>query len=314
MMNGAEGDMQAKGSLLRQARVGLNSILYGRYIAPYVQLLPAAAVLLFMFILPLGSLFVISLWHYSGSALVPTALTLENYTKFFIDAHYRLIALRSLQLAFTTAAVSLIIGYPLAYIFARVQLPGKNIFLFLLLTPLFVSVVVRSFGWVVLLERGGVLNWALQSLGIIDKPLTLLGTTTGVVIGLVNVELTFMVLPIYSSLTGIPRSYEEAAQTLGANPIVTWWKITLPLSLPGVIAGWLLVFATSVSAYVQPSLLGGASFFVMSTELYSQLNNVLNWPFAAAIGYLLLVIALACSLLPALLSRWLLKTGTEGVN
>lgn len=273
---------------------------------------PASAVVLAAFIIPLTLLFVVSLWAYNPERLVATEPTLENYAKLLLDPFYRAATGRTLVMGALVSCISLVLGYLLAYVFARSRIRGKGLFMFLLLSPLFVSVVVRSFGWVVIFERGGPLNWLLMRLGIVSHPVTFLETMIAVVTGLLNVQLVFMVLPIYSSLSGIPVAYEEAAKTLGAKPITAFLRVTFPLSLPGVVSGWLLVFAMTVSSYVQPSVLGGARFFVLPTLLYSQLMNVLNWPFAAAIGFFLLVIALMAALLPTLVTQRLVGTRHGG--
>lgn len=288
----------------------VNNLLFRTQGAYFVQVLPAILIMLFLFVVPVALLFIVSLWRFiPGGALSATSLTLENYTRYFLEPHYQKVIGRTLQQGFLTATVCLLLGYPFAHILARTNIRFKNQLLFVLFVPLFVSVVVRNFGWIVIMDYNGLLNQILLNLGIVDQPLRMLNTMPAVILGLVNVQLAFMVLPIYSVLVNLPISLEEAAQSLGASPITTWLKVTLPLALPGIIGGWVLVFSLSISAYVSPSVLGGPSYFVMATVLYQQIRGVLNWPFAAATGFLLLVIGLIALYLPLRLVRQFLKTG-----
>jgi putative spermidine/putrescine transport system permease protein len=281
----------------------VNDFLFRRRIAYQIQLVPALAVIVFAFVIPLALLFTLSLWRFDPERMGPTAWTLESYRKFLTDPFYLQAGWRTLKLGFTVTLISLAVGYPLAYAFARMPMRHKSVWMFILLTPLFVSVVVRTFGWLVLLDRGGILNRTLTMLGIIESPLPMMHNMFSVVVGLVNVQLVFMVMPIYASLVGLNLAYEEAATTLGASPVRVFTQITLPLSLPGVISGSLLVYALTVSSYVQPSVLGGPAFFVMPTMLYTEFMHTLNWPFAAAIGYLLLFLTLIVAYLPLRLAR-----------
>jgi putative spermidine/putrescine transport system permease protein len=281
----------------------VNDFLFRRRIAYQIQLLPALAVIVFAFIIPLALLFTLSLWRFDPMRMGPTAWTLESYLKFLTDPFYLQAGWRTIRLGFTVTLVSLAIGYPLAYAFARMPMRYKSVWMFVLLTPLFVSVVVRTFGWLVLLDRGGIVNRVLTMLGIIETPLPMMHNMFSVVVGLVNVQLVFMVMPIYASLVGMNLAHEEAAATLGATPLRVFTQVTLPLSLPGVMSGSLLVFALTASSYVQPSVLGGPAFFVMPTMLFSEFMHTLNWPFAAAIGYLLLLLTLVVSYLPLRLAR-----------
>lgn len=290
--------------MLKAIRSGVNYLLFrNRWSYPF-QLLPALLLMIGLFIVPVILLFAVSLWKFNpGGAFVPTSPTIENYLRYLTHPHYRSVILRTLEQGFLTATVCLLLGYPFAYIIARGNLRFRYHLLFLLFVPLFVSVVVRNFGWIVIMDRKGLINYGLLSLGLVDEPIKILDTMTGVLIGLVNVLLVFMVMPIYSVLVNIPRSYEEAAQTLGANPLVAWTRVTLPLSIPGIVGGWVLVFALSISSYVSPAVLGGAAYFVMPVVLVQQIRGTLNWPFAAATGFVLLALGLIAVFLPVWLVR-----------
>jgi len=269
-----------------------NAVLFRSRASTLIQLSPGLLILVALFALPLLFLAWVSLWRHSPNSFGPTPLTLENYRRFLFDGFFLRSILRTLQLGIVTTLVTLALGYPLALIMARSTARVRGFLLVLVLTPLMVSVVVRVFGWMVILGDTGLINKALLALGLIDQPLRIMNTMAAVVIGLAQVEFAFMVLPIFSALLGVGRSLEEAAATLGASPWRVFRHVVLPLSLPGVAAGSALVFSLSVSAFVQPQLLGGSSFFVMTTLMYQQITATLNWPFGAAIGFIILGTAL----------------------
>jgi len=262
-----------------------------------------------LFTVPLLYLLWISFWQYDPNSFAPTPLTIANYQRFLTDSFYLAALTRTLQLGVVTTLVALAVAYPLALIMVTSSGPVRSLFLTLTLMPLMISVVVRVFGWIVILGNNGLLNNLLLDLGLIDRPLRIVHTMTAVVIGLVQVELPFMVMPIFSALLGVDRAVLEAASTLGANPWRVFRHVILPLSLPGVMAGSALVFSLTVSAFVQPQLLGGSRFFVMTTLMYQSITAVLNWPFGAAIGFLLLFVSLLTLGLFGLLLRRVGRTG-----
>lgn len=273
-----------------------------------MQLLPAVLIMALLFLIPLAYLITISFWQYEHGYFGATAVTVQNYAKLFGDSMYRGVIVRTIVLGMQVALICVVIGYPLAMILTWSRVPAKNVWLFGLLTPLFVCGVVRSFGWVVLLASGGPVNRLLVLLGIHHQG-ELLHSGTAVTIGLVNAFLPFMVTAVYSSLQAIPVQLMEAAHVMGARPPMVFLRVVLPLSLPGLLSGWLLVFALSVSAYVQPAVLGGPAYFVLATVMYQQLMSVLNWAFAAAVGVVLLGLSMLLSYLPQRLSpRFLVRT------
>ncbi len=174
----------------------------------------------------------------------------------------------------------------------RTRLPGKNWLRLAVITPLLVSVVIRTYGWLILMSDRGLINQAMVGLGLTDHPIKLLFSYKGVMIGLTHVFLPFMILSLVGVIENINPSLEEAAENLGANWIKRFFWITLPLSLPGIIAGSLLVFSLSLAAYVTPQLLGGPSLLVLSTMVYQQIMVVLDWGFGAAIAAVLLTMTL----------------------
>lgn len=255
-------------------------------------IIPALAVLALFFIFPLIFLFVTSLQHYVPGQGMSSILTLENYVKFVSDFYYIGILIKTMLLGLTVSVLTLVIGYPLAYFIARTRSKKKGFYIALVIFPLFLNLVVRSFSWIVLLANRGVVNNFLRDIGLIDQPVKLLYNYTGVIIGMTHIYLPFMVITLASVIRHIERDYEDAAQTLGANKLTAFLKITLPLSMPGVIAGCLLVFLLSITAFVIPRLLGGVTVRIMSNLIYQQFMNTFNWPFGAAMGFILLVVTL----------------------
>jgi len=243
-----------------------------------------------LFVVPLVFVLRISFWTLNGIQLVPT-FTLRNYVYFLTEPVYQAALGRSLKLGFLITFICLLLGYPLALILTQFRMKYRSVVTFILVTPLFVSVVIRVFGWLVLLESKGLVNVTLQSLGILDKPLKLMNSATAVTLGIVNVLLVFMVIPIVAALAGIPKSLSEAAQTLGATRIRAWWHVILPLSVPGVAGGFVLVFAAAISSYTQPRILGGQTFLLIPVQIYTEVA-VMNWPLGATMGFVLLGLSL----------------------
>src|SRR5947207_11935435 len=206
---------------------------------------PYALFLLVLLLVPFANVAMYSIHPYSPTKIFLPELTFDNYRKIF-DLYYVRLFGRTLRLGLITTAVCIVLGYPLAYFLARARPRVQALGLFLLIMPLMVSAVIRVFGWIVILGRKGLVNQVLLALGL--EPVKFLYTETAVVIGLVNIFMPFMVLPLMAAIERIPPSLEEAARNLGAN----WWQMfrrtILPLSLPGLISGCLLVYAESISA------------------------------------------------------------------
>jgi ABC-type spermidine/putrescine transport system permease subunit I len=192
------------------------------------------------------------------------------------------------RIAFVTTAICALLGYPLAYVLARARPRMQTLGLFLVIMPLMVSTVIRVFGWIVLLGRHGVINAALAGLGL--GPVKLLYTETAVVIGLVNIFMPFMVLPLMSAIERIPASLEEAARNLGANWYQMFARTILPLSLPGLISGCLLVGSVSLSAFVTPALLGSPRERLIAQQIYDEVLVSFNWPIAATLALSLVLL------------------------
>lgn len=221
---------------------------------------------------------------------VESGFTLEHYARFF-DALYLKILGRTVVYAFACTAICLAMGYPLAWVIARSG-PWKNLLVFLVVLPFWTSFLVRTFAMIFLLRDTGLVNSALLGLGLIDEPLTLLYTPAAVLAGLVYGFLPFMVLPIYTSLEKLDPALLEAAEVLGAKPLARFTKVVLPLSMPGVVAGSLLVFIPSLGSYLTPDLLGGAKQMMIGNLVQNQFTAARNWPFGSAASFVVMGVVL----------------------
>jgi putative spermidine/putrescine transport system permease protein len=250
-------------------------------------LLPTALVI-GLFLAALALVFVLSFQRQVVGGVSSSAFTLENYIHFLSDAYYLDVLLETFKLGLWVTTLAVIVGYPLAYFIARAPAGLRGPLRLVVLAPLLVSVVVRTYGWLILLAGNGPVNQALMALGVIQEPLRLLFNLSGVTIGLLHVFLPTMVLATVGVIEGVDRTTEEAAASLGSPPWRTFLEITLPLSLPGVVAGSMLVFSLTIAAYVTPALLGGPSLLILPTLIYQQVMVVLDWSFGAAMAAILL--------------------------
>jgi len=256
---------------------------------PYVSLL-IVPVLFFICFLVIPQLYMlaVSFFKYQPMKIFVTEFTFENYTRFVSDSFYRQALWYTLYLSSVVTFLSLLLGYPLAYFLARTDSSRKGLYIFLLLVPLMVGVIVRTYGWIVLLGRNGLINNMLIALSIIKDPIPILFTHNAVVVGIISVLMPYMVLPIVSSIQKIPVSLEEAAATLGANRIYVFVRVLIPQSLPGIISGAILVFTMTAGAIVIPALLGGPKIHTMGTIIYQLMISTLNWPYGSATAFILL--------------------------
>lgn len=266
----------------------------------WALLAPPLIISVLLFLGPLGYLFYVSLHATSPSELYG-GWSIENYRQVVSDPFYFLIIRRTLVTTAAILALSLVIGYPVAYRIARMAPRRRLLAMLLLLFPLMVSNVVRAYGWVAILGRRGVINSTLRDTGIIDAPLSMLYSTEAVVVGLLTILLPYMIISIANALASLDPRYEEAAQSLGAGPIRTFFYVTLPLSSPGVASGLLLVFLLTLSAYVTITVLGGPQSKLLVSLVYDSVVSF-QWPMAAALAFTLLAMALAvCGLIMAAL-------------
>ncbi|MGE0749772.1 MAG: ABC transporter permease [Variibacter sp.] len=223
-----------------------------------------------------------------------TTLTTANYTRIIGDAYYWKILWQTMEVSLWSTLFCVVFGFPVAYhihFHVRSRTVRRLIYI-ILITPLFTSNIVRAFGWIVMLGRGGMVNQGLLAAGLIDAPLQLVYTKLSIILALSYTLLPFMVLSIGTVLQNINRSVIEAARDLGANPLLTFLKVTLPLSIPGVLAGSLIVFTLAVSAYVTPSIMSGGRYLVMPMLIFQQYMVVFDSNFGAALAILLLAMTL----------------------
>ena len=217
---------------------------------------------------------------------------MRHYAKLVTDSYYLEIIGRTLGLGLTVTALTLVIGYPVAFFLARTRSRWRGWLTILVVFPLLLNLVVRTFGWIALLAQNGLVNQALIALGLVDAPVKLLFNFAGLLIGLTHIFLPFMVLVLVGAIQNIPRDVEDAARVLGASWASAFVRVTLPLSAPGVLSGSILVFVLTISALVTPRLLGGPTYQVMSTLIYDEFLQRLNWPAGSAQALLLTVIVL----------------------
>ena len=220
-------------------------------------------------------------------------LNFENFMFVLGDGIYLRAYLNSLKVSAIATAMTFLVAYPLAYGISRCSERWRSILVFLVIVPFWSSLLIRVYSWMAILRNDGLLNATLLHLGLIDQPLQIMNTETAIYIGVVYTYLPFMVLPIYSSLAGADRTLVEAAQDLGCSRLSAFWKVTFPLSAPGIAAGVALVFIPVVGEFVIPDLLGGADSQMIGRTIWIEFFNNRDWPVASAVTVLLLIILVA---------------------
>jgi ABC-type spermidine/putrescine transport system permease subunit I len=259
----------------------------------FILILPAILLVAAAFLVPFLQLIVFSFWKsVPGSYLPDTSFSLTNYRRIVGDVYYFQVYLRTVRISAIATAATLIMAYPLSLYIARQRGMKKGILMVLVLLPIVGGGLIQTLGWIVLLLPFGVINGSLITLGIIERPLKLLGRDIGIILGLTQAFMPLMVLPLVASLGAIDSTIEQAAKSLGASSMRVFFEITLPLSLPGVIAGTILVFMADLTSFVTPLLLGQGKIQVFSTLAYQQAVEVLDYPFASAFAIFPLVAAL----------------------
>ena len=257
-------------------------------------LIAPAAVLLGVFLLvPYVNILVMSIRTPAVGAPHGPGYTAGNYVRILTDPYFLGVLYDTVTLALTTTAVCLVLGYPVAYHLARSTSRYKSLLYVFVLSPLLVGVVVRSFGWLILLSNNGVINRTLLDLGLLEHGLALINNRVGVTIALVHVFLPFMILPLVGNIQSIDPNLESAGRSLGANPLKVFLRIWLPLSLPGIQAGCILTFVLSMSAYVTPVMLGGAQVRTMPVLVVQNLIDNFQWPTGAALALVLAATGMA---------------------
>ncbi|WP_439851386.1 ABC transporter permease [Pseudomonas syringae] len=252
---------------------------------------PALALYIGLLVLPLGLTLVLSFNVFDYQVGVKSdSYTLANYTAVITDSYFYEIFLRTFWISALVTLLCVLIGVPEAYILSRMGTPWRSIFLILILTPLLISVVVRAFGWSLLLGADGLINQAIQFMG--GRPVKLLYTPFAVIIALVHVMLPFMIIPVWTSLQKLDPTAEQAALSLGASQAKVMRLIVLPQVMPGVLSGSLIVFGLAASSFAIPGLLGGRRLKMVATVIYDQYLSELNWPMGATLAVALLLVNL----------------------
>lgn len=256
-----------------------------------ILLLPATIWLLIFFVIPLIIVLIYSFLERGIYGGVTWEFTLKNYQRLADDLYLNIIW-RSLGLASLTTLICLIIGYPVAFLIATISGRWRNLLLFLVIIPFWTNFLVRTYAWMVILRSEGVINTILQSLNLIQDPLNLLFTPFAVIVGLIYGYLPFMILPLYANIERLNFSLVEAAQDLGANHIKTFFRIILPLTLPGIMAGSVLVFIPALGAFITPDILGGAKTVMVGNLIQNQFLQARDWPFGSALSMGLMILVL----------------------
>lgn len=266
-------------------------------------LLPIALVNTLVFIVPSLNLLRMSFNRSLPGGGIQEAVTLENYLAVMTDWFYLELVLNSIWISSVITILTLACSYPIALFIHRSSPAWRNLLILTCVSPLLMSAVVRTYGWLIILGDQGLINGLLRSLGLIGRPLRLVFNTTGVVIGLVEILMPYMILALLAGFGRLDRSYEDAARSLGARPWRVFMRVTFPLTLPGVALGCLLCFVLAISSFITPKLLGGGRVFLLATEIYDQAIVTLNWPVAATLSMLILVIFGAAMMLYARIVR-----------
>ena len=245
---------------------------------------PALLLITVTMLLPVGWLFYLSLLSDAGT------FSLEHYRRMWEQPSYGRTFWTTFQVSLITTGICILLGYPLAYFLSELPKRAANLCMIAVLLPLWTSLLVRTYAWLVLLQRSGLINgWGME-LGLWDEPLALVHNLTGTLIGTVHVMLPFLVLPLYSAMRAIDRNYLRAAANLGAGPVRSFWLVFFPLALPGLTTGALIVFILCLGFYVTPAVLGGGKVIMVSSRIANDIELFFNWGAASALGVVLLVL------------------------
>ncbi|WP_295512412.1 ABC transporter permease [uncultured Sulfitobacter sp.] len=245
---------------------------------------PAILLVLVVLVIPVGWLFYVSFVGADGN------FSLENYERMVSRKSYLRIFVTTFQVSILTTVLCIVIGYPLAYFISQLPTRWANLCLVTVLLPFWTSLLVRTYAWLVLLQKQGLVNqWAI-SLGLWDEPLKFVHNMTGTLIGMVHIMLPFLILPVYGAMRAIDKDYLKAASNLGASPRRAFWTVFFPLSTPGLFAGSLMVFVLCLGFFVTPAVLGGGRVIMVSMKIVSNIELFVNWGAASSLGVVLLVL------------------------
>jgi ABC-type spermidine/putrescine transport system permease subunit I len=264
---------------------------------------PALLLVIAVLVIPVGWLFWLSFLSDSGE------LSLEHYRRLASQASYARIFRTTFEVSLVTTALCVILGYPLAYLLAQMPRRLAAVCMMAVLLPFWTSVLVRTYAWLALLQRQGVINsWGMEA-GLWAEPLPLVHNLSGTLIGMTHIMLPYLILPLYGSMKAINNDYLKAAANLGASPIRAFWSVYLPMSLPGLIAGSTIVFILCLGFYVTPALLGGGKVILVSMRIATDIEMFFNWGAASALGVVLLVLTVALLFLASRIAGFERLTG-----
>lgn len=267
-----------------------------RNVLPYWLTAPGALIALAFVAAPLVVTLSLSLYPFLPGGGVGDQMTIANFAEIARDDYFHVIFARTFGMAFIVTLICIVIGVPEAYILSRLSERWRAVSIVIVLGPLLISVVVRTLGWAVLLGNEGVVNKLLLASGLVNEPVKMMFTFTGVVIALVHVLVPLMVLAVWASLQKLDAATEQAAESLGAGLSTVLRRIVFPQVIPGVLSGGLIVFALAASAFATPAIIGGRRLKVVPTTIYDEFLGNLNWPLGAALALVLLIIVLTVSI------------------
>ena len=273
LINVNEQELKKYASKERSALLGLTS--------------PAVLVILTVMVIPVGWLFYLSFIGSDGN------FSLEHYQRMLDSKSYARIFLTTFKVSLLTTAICILIGYPLAYFLSQLPARVANICMLSVLLPFWTSLLVRTYSWLVLLQRKGIVNQLGMEIGLWDEPLKLVHNLSGTLVGMVHIMLPFLILPLYASMKSIPQDYIKASSNLGATPTQSFWQIFFPLSMPGLMAGSLIVFILSLGFFVTPAILGGGKVIMVAMQITNNIELFFDWGAASALGVVLLVMTFA---------------------
>ena len=257
--------------------------------AQWVLSLPALLLFLALLVVPIALTGILSFNVFDAMFGTQNGYTFASYLEVLSDSFYYELFARTALMSLGVTAVCIAIGVPETLILSRMRPAWQGGFFVVILGPLLISVVVRTLGWSLLLGREGFINSALMALGVIDKPLQLMFSMTGVVIALTHVMMPFMVISVWSTLQKVDGQLAHAARSLGAGPVTTFRRVVLPQLMPGILSGGIIVFTLSASAFATPAMIGGRGVKVVTTAIYDEFLSTMNWPLGASIAVLLLI-------------------------
>ncbi|WP_417804123.1 ABC transporter permease [Thalassospira lucentensis] len=258
---------------------------------------PATLLVVGSLVLPMLTLLRYSFNAYDPMTLMRVTFTLENYVHFFTTPYFHEVMITTLSVAIIASLGSAVLGFPVAYFLARTQSRFKSMLVILVIFPLLVGNVVRAAGWITLFGTKGIVNVTLITMGILNEPLEIMYTDFAVVISTLSVILPFMILSLQSVIENVDFSVIDAALNLGASRYQAFRKVFLPIVMPGVMGGFVLVFILCMNAYATPYLIGGPGYKMMAPALYNQISSAANWPFGSALAFILMAVTVIATLL-----------------